>query len=330
MPSIQSLQIASAVGNQPALNRTDDQEVILDLLQRIAPDDGGPANPLPGPTAGGRADFRLVNAIFDFQGVMVSRGLLPTQHRDARVDPNGGTLRLMNRFADSAPSGGGGLLIPVDPPTPKPAPAPALKKGPGFLQSLFARMAPRPTNLSIAGTATVSLSAATFGIAGGQMSVSNSLIPGSLTPLNMAGGGLSLGPIPFGVEIAPSDFPSLGSQISAGPRTTTTTLAVEDLLGVCLLIAASASPPVGVGGNGTAILFNIGSNRTLATLAFDVLNSLNSNVAIGFVIDSFNTCKAFGSTVGVFAGISLGVSLIEVALVKAVPGIRPDPVLGTG
>jgi len=34
----------SAVGKQPALNRVTDQMLILDLLERISPADGGPSS----------------------------------------------------------------------------------------------------------------------------------------------------------------------------------------------------------------------------------------------------------------------------------------------
>ena len=93
-------------------------------------------------------------------------------------------------------------------------------------------------------------------------------------------------------------------------------LAVEDLLGVCVLVGASVSPAVPGGGNSTAIMFNIGRNRPLKTLAFDILNLASSGGPISFLTDAFNTCRAWGSTVGTFAGISVGVSLFEVKLEK--------------
>src|SRR5512141_1257438 len=163
MPSVDK-QIGSAVGNQPALNSTRDQLVIIDLLTSISPANGGPANPLPPAIGGGTADFRLVNAILNFQLRMVSNGLMPRSKSDGRVDPNGTTLRLMNKFANFNGGGGGGQSPNVSP-TPSPIPpAPPQQKGPGFLQSLFGKMVPRPTNLKIAGTGTVSVSITEFGI----------------------------------------------------------------------------------------------------------------------------------------------------------------------
>jgi hypothetical protein len=312
------------VGNQPALNRTSDQIVILNLLASISPQNGGPTGPLPPPTGGGQADFRLVNAIFNFQRQMSSMGLMSRSKNDGRVDPNGTTLGLMNKFAGFGGGGGQSPNLPPSPPQPPPPlPAPP-KKGAGFLQSLFVKMAPRPTNLKIAGTGSVSLSAGEFGVANGFMSISDTRKPGKVVSLNMIGGGLSLGPIPFGVEIAPASLPSLGSQIHAGPRTQKTTLEIQELLGVCVLVGVSAGAPTGGGlpaaaqgangVNGTTILFNIGSNRSLRTLGVDLFNSLNPNVAISFLTDAINTCKAFGSTIGGFRGLSIGVSLIEVKL----------------
>lgn len=78
------------------------------------------------------------------------------------------------------------------------------------------------------------------------------------------------------------------------------------------MVGASAGS--GLGGNATSFLFNVGSNRSLKTLAVDILNSLGPNSAINFLNDSINTCKAFASTAGMFSGTSVGVSLMEVKL----------------
>ena len=130
MPSIDQ-RIRSAVGHRPALNSPNDQIVILNLLASISPENGGPTGPLPGPTTGGEADFRLVNAIFNFQLQMSFFGLMSKSKNDGRVDPNGTTLRLMNKFAGFNRGGGGQL--PNRPPSPPPAPPAQTKKGAGFL-----------------------------------------------------------------------------------------------------------------------------------------------------------------------------------------------------
>jgi hypothetical protein len=181
------------------------------------------------------------------------------------------------------------------------------------LQSLFGKMVPRPTNLKIAGTGTVSISITEFGIVFGFISVQDTQQPASPVSFNIIGAGLSLGPLPFGVEVAPASFPSRSSQIHAGPRTQTTQLDPADLIGPTLLVGASAGQ--GLGGNSTAILFNIGANRSLNTLPADILNSLNPNIAISFLADAFNSCRAWGSTVGQFKGVSVGVSLIEAKMI---------------
>lgn len=320
-----SLGLTGAVGRRPAPNRQADQEMVTDLLLRVPDEDGG-ASSLPGAGPGPNASFELINAITKFQSVMASRGLMSRTFVDGRVDTFGKTIKLLERFAQNRRGGGGGgLIIPIDPPAPVP-PAPPAKKGPGFLGSLFQKMQPRPTNLQITGSAGVSVSILEFGQVSGSLDITNLNNPGSLVRVGFAGGGLSLGPLPFGVEIAPSDLPSRGSRIQAGPRTVGTTLEVNDLLGFALLIGISASAGTPVGGNSTAFLFNIGQNRSLSTAAQDLLNALNPNVATSFVIDAFNTCKAFGSTVGTFAGLSVGVSLMEVIMRRqGNPDIRPDP-----
>lgn len=318
----QQLSIGSAVGRQPALNSPRDQQVIITLLASIDPENGGPTSDLPPATGGPNADFRLVNAIFNFQREMVRRGRMRAAFADARVDPGGTTLRLMNAFAASRR--GGGLEIPIDPPNPKPAPAP--RKSSGFLGPLFGQMRPRPTNLKLNPGASVS---GGFGPIGGSiaaMTVADSRPPKRPdASLKMVAAGLSLGPLPFGIEIAPSSFPSLGSQIHSGPRSTTNELDVEDIVGLCLIVGVSANAGSPVGGNASTILFNIGSNRSLQTLAQDLLTLSGPNPAINFVLDAFNTCRAFASTLGLFGGLSVGVSMIEGVLINRSPNIRPDP-----
>jgi len=66
MPSF-GKTIQSSVGQRPAGNGRNDQNVIIDLLSNIIPDNGGPTSQLPPATGGPEADFRLVNAIFNFQ-----------------------------------------------------------------------------------------------------------------------------------------------------------------------------------------------------------------------------------------------------------------------
>ena len=320
MPSL-GRTIQASVGQRPARNGRDDQNVIIELLTGISSDNGGPTSQLPPATSGPESDFRLVNSIFNFQRRMVSRGLLLARHADGRVDPNGNTLRLLNQFTDS--DGGGGLLIPVDP-RPAPPAGPA-QKGPGFLQSMFGNMTRRATNLEISGTGTIGGSLFEGGFIAGSMSIADVRFAGVREKLSFAGVGLSLGPLPFGVEIAPSSFPSFGSRIQAGPRTTKTVLDVSELTGVCVIIGASINPGIPAGSNASTILFNVGSNRSLRTLSVDLLNSIGPNVAINFTLDAFNTCRAFGSTTGVFAGVSVGVSLMEVIMKSNGPPIRPDP-----
>lgn len=312
--------LSGAVGKRPAPNRKDDQDLVTELLLRVPNEDGG-ATGLPEPGPGPNASFQLINAITKFQSVMASRGLMSRTFVDGRVDVTGKTIQLLERFA--VPRRGGGLIIPIDPPRPVP-PAPPSKKGPGFLASLFQKMQSRPTNLQITGGSAFSASIAEFGSVTGDLDITNTNNVGSLLRIGFAGAGLSLGPLPFGVEIAPADMPSKGSRIHAGPRTESTVMTINDLVGFALLIGISAG--AAAGGNATAFLFNIGRNRSLKTAAQDLLNAINPNAATSFVIDAFNTCKAFGTTAGLFSGLSVGVSLMEVLVERqGNPDIRPDP-----
>ena len=323
MPSILDT-IADAVGNRPAKNRPSDQAIVIDLLSRVAPTDGGPSSPLPPVTPGPVADFRLVNAIFNFQREMSSRGRIQARFADGRVDPSGKTIKLLNEFANLPR--GGGLLIPTDPPPPPQAPPAPPKKDAGFLKSMFSAMQPRPTNLEISGSGSVSASLFEGGVISGNLSIADVRIGGVRNRMDFLGAGLSLGPLPFGVEVAPSSFPSMGSKIHAGLRTKTTTLDLSELTGFCLIIGASASvnPAIPAGANASTILFNIGANRSLDTLAIDLLSNSGPNSAINFTMDAVRTCRAFASTIGVFAGVSVGVSMMQVFM-SLKPEIRKDP-----
>ncbi len=321
MPSILDT-IAEAVGNRPAKNRPSDQAIVIDLLSRVAPTNGGPTSPLPPVTPGPVADFRLVNAIFNFQREMSSRGRIQARFADGRVDPSGKTIKLLNEFANLPR--GGGLLIPTDPPRPPQAPPAAPKKDAGFLKSMFSEMRPRPTNLEISGSGSISASLFVGGLVTGNLSIADVRIGGVRNRMNFLGGGLSFGPLPFGVEIAPSSFPSMGSRIHAGLRTTTTTLDLSELTGFCLIIGASVNPGIPAGTNASTILFNIGANRSLDTLAIDLLSNSGPNSAVNFTMDAVRTCRAFASTIGVFAGVSVGVSMMQVFM-SLKPEIRKDP-----
>lgn len=309
-------------------NRSADQMKIIGLLGSISNSEGGKmedwtVQPLAGPN--GVCPKPLADAIWDFQSFWKARGVF--HNIDGVADPGGNTLKHLNMLA---PGGGGGRLMPVDPLPPKPSPP---NKPGGIFHDLLVRMTPRPTNWKIAGTATVSVSAtiegAPLAAATGTITLSNTRNPGSAVPLKMRGAGLSFGPdaIPGGLEFAPASFPSVGSQIQAGPRTTTTTLALDDLLGICLLLGISLGagvwPNLAQGGNATVILFNIGSNRSLMTLPQDLLLLMSGPSS--FVVDSFNSCKAWGCVLGQFAGFSVGVSLLQGWLNREGADIRPDP-----
>ena len=94
--------IASAVGRQPALNSLKDQKTVIDLLNRVLPEDGGPARAIPQAERPGVASPELIAAIVQFQTKNV-----PASFRDGRVDPHEATIRKLNELARS--------FFPVDP-----------------------------------------------------------------------------------------------------------------------------------------------------------------------------------------------------------------------
>ena len=296
------VKIASAVGKQPAANLPNDQTSVIDLLSRIPLAEGGPSGSLPNPTSGGQADYRLVNAIYNFQLQMASKGLLPKSYCDGRVDPGGKTIALLNQFATAR--GREGKLIPTDP----------KRKKITFLAELAARLPSRPINWKLVGTASISGGYGPVGAMVGSMKLAPTNPPGPTEPLHMAGFGLNFGPeaIPGGIEFAPSNFPSLGSQLFAGPRTKGNTLSFEELLGPCLILGISCA--VQFGSNASVILFSTGANRSLSHLPGDFLGSLSG--AQNFVMDSFASCKAFACSAGIITGLSVGLSMIG-AVVKA-------------
>jgi hypothetical protein len=229
------------------------------------------------------------------------------------VDPGGKTLGLLNRFAAIGRPNKGFI------PTP---PAPPKREG-SFLKDLIGRMAPRPTNLKIAGMGTVSMSAGPLGASAGQIPVADTTPPTRPpTSLKMAGIGLSIGLDEAGFEGPAQGFPSWGSQIHAGPRTHSTRLRIEDLLGLCVICSLSGGVKYGI--NFTTILFNVASNRSIRTLPADTF-TLMLGGPNGFLMDALNTCKAFGSSVGMFSGISNGVSLIEGVMIDSYDRIKPGP-----
>jgi len=312
-------------------NSRSDQETVIKLLASIPTSQGGKGGewantPSAGPS--GQCPRVLADAIWKFQTFWKQAGVF--KYPDGVVDPGGNTLKQMNKLAAS---GGRSLVIPIDPRPPN--------KGPGFLEGLFSKMRGRATNWEIAGSASLSLSADIVGVpaavSGGQMKLTNTLNPGSEVQLLIGGVGISLGPIPFGVEVAPSDFPSWSNtKIMAGPRTANPMLQIDDLVGPCVMVGVSAGMSRGMdnngrptelfGGNATAILFNTGSNSSAASLLSSLSNTGNGAAGGAMLLDAFSTCKAFGCVAGRFAGLSVGLTVIQGGLTRqGSSDIRPDP-----
>jgi len=89
--------ISSAVGRQ-ALNAEVDQTTVRDLLNKVAPSDGGPMSRLSAPPRDRVVSAALQAAIEKFQNANVD-----PPFRDGRVDPGGQTLRMLNALAGEGP-----------------------------------------------------------------------------------------------------------------------------------------------------------------------------------------------------------------------------------
>ncbi len=87
--------ISAPVGRLGAVNRLPDVVTVQELLNRVPPEEGGPAPPLAVDGLCGPLTIRAIQA-FQLRH-FGSRGM------DGRVDPNGQTLRKLNEFDRSLP-----------------------------------------------------------------------------------------------------------------------------------------------------------------------------------------------------------------------------------
>lgn len=285
MPGVQQ-RIGSAVGRQPALNSVKDQQTIITLLHRILPEDGGPGTILPPPSTNNQATQELIAAIVKFQNKNV-----PQRFRDGRVDPNGFTIGKLNELArsifpvDPFPF----PIDPIDPPTPPPPPLPPPPPAPAILRAIgFVA-----TNFSIEGSASISFSVGPTGAALARFFVKQDGDP-ELHLFDFAGATLGKGPFPFGLNIAPSSFPSTGSRIMSRTRMTNR----NQLQGPASIIAASVNFASPGGGSVALILFG----TRLSAGQVSLLSALRS-------------AGAFGVTAGTFVGLDVGASVTAGAIV---------------
>lgn len=297
------MKIGSAVGKQPALNSLRDQIAVITLLSRIPAADGGPTAPLYEPRSPGQAEPALINAILNFQRAMASKGLIPATYVDGRVDANGTTLALLNRFAGAGTA-------------PKPVTPPNANGRLAWLITFANKLAAPPINWKLSDCSTYGGSLGPVGVSGGKMELTPTNPPGPPEKLVLGGFGFQIGlaNMPeIGAELpGPARIPSYGSQLFKGPRTTKTILTLDDLLGPCVMLSITAA--INYGLSGSVILFNTGSNRSLQYLAPDVLSFLEG--AQSFVMDSFATCQAFACSAGALAGLSLGFGVVGVHLTR--------------
>jgi hypothetical protein len=284
------MKIGSAVGRQPALNAPKDQQTIITLLHRILPEDGGPGTILPPPTPGGLASQALIDAILNFQ-----RKHAPKKFQDGRVDPHGFTLGKMNAFARS--------IFPIDPPDippdPNPFPPPAPKPNPAPpppTPSVMRALGFNATNWKIVGSQGLSFSLGPTGAVMGRFTIQEQFENGATDDhlFDFMGASLGHGPLPFGVEISPSFFPAVGTQVySRNPK-----VVYNSFKGPITIMAAATNIGLPGGPNGALLAFGIRISRKDAT-----------------IMDLLRGAKMVGAVGGTFAGLSIGVSLAAGAMV---------------
>lgn len=289
MPGVQAKAaqtISSAVGRQPALNSVKDQQTIITLLHRVLPEDGGPGTILPPPTPNGQASRELIAAIVKFQNRNA-----PPKFRDGRVDPHGFTLGKLNQLARSIfPVDPFPIPIdPIDPPKPLPPPLPPPPPTPAVIRALGFTA----TNFTIAGNASASFSFGPTGAALARFFIVQDGDPEQHL-FDFAGLTVGKGPFPFGLNIAPSSFPSTGSRIMARrpmPHR-------NSLKGAASIIAASSNFLSPAGGSVALVLF--GTNLQGGDIS---------------MVSLIRSAGAFGVVAGTFVGLDVGASVAAGVLV---------------
>ena len=273
-------------------NANADQQAVIDLLTAISSADGGKkevwgAPPLAGPT--GQCPRFLADAIWEFQDFWRSRGVF--HNIDGVVDPGGNTYKQMINLARH---GGGGRVIPIDPPN----------KGDGLLSALIGMLSPRRSNLTIADVQIGIAHSATAGmlnfeVVAGNIGVSDATWPGPPRRVTIRGVGAS-----WGKQISSSAIaPAVDRQIHVGPGNRQQ-LGVHDLAGKCLLVNAFSGK---AGYSTTTIFFNIGPQLSLKNLNNDY--AMESPIRV--LRDATHSCSGFATVASSFTGGGGSVSLIE-------------------
>jgi hypothetical protein len=150
------------------------------------------------------------------------------------------------------------------------------------------------TNWKMTGSASLSGSLGPTGAVLTRFNITEFLVGESDEHIfDFAGVALGHGPLPFGIEIGPSFFPSIGSQVYAHKPNPTT----ADFKGPLTLISGATNVGIPAGPNFGLLAFGVRAGSSGESVA-NLLRHADMVAAVG----------------GLFAGVSIGVSLVVGAL----------------
>jgi hypothetical protein len=265
--------ILSSVGRN-ASNRLPDTKVIQSMLNFIDPKLGGPTTAL---RVDGMVGAKTVRAISAFQDRQLG-------FSDGVISPKGQTLKsLANAFA---PSGSA---------APKILTFPTLVKRSGW-------------SIKTSGGFDFSLGA--LGGVAGRVVVNEDAKPTVDRKLNFAGAGLSVGPMPIGLDFSSVSAPGSGTRIVSPPGTKVP-VSFADLAGPALIVSGGGS--FALGGSASLVVFGVSISQFLAFQTGSFL--LLGPAGISPLLPAILASKGVGVTFGGQAGIpNIGVSIYGVVV----------------
>jgi hypothetical protein len=257
-----------------------DVKTVVELLNNIGADRGGTRE---APILTSSSARTLHDAIFRFQMKQNGLGRLPLLSGDGHVDPGDKTIVRLNQEA-SPPVG------PDNPPVHiLPAPVPVVPPGVA---------PPASTAWHIVNSKSLSLSGLIAGAAFLNMDLTHDSEPSQIFEVNFIGGGVSLGPLPAGVEFSTSNNATVG-RVFPG-QGVTSDFGIETLLGpACVFGGSIAAPQPGAGGGFAVICFNANALAILALLTAGA--AIGGSGMVGLALKH-------SKAVGVMAGTSQGVN----------------------
>lgn len=291
--------ISQSIGYGGHNSSVQDIKTIQELLNNVPPRNGGPNPPLMVEGRNWGANWnRTVESILAFQRANLKGAA------DGRVDPEssgGKTIVALNSYGGQLP-----MFTEVSPPTAAPPVVPpASVPPPGSL-------IPRASVWHIVNAAGGGVSIAELGGSLSKIFVQSEKDSKIVYELRFAGGGLSLGPLPFGGSFSTTDMPNLQSRILRGVGTPAD-FSVDLLTGLTCIITFSVvgtsvgGMPVPAGGAVSIICFNCIPHSIWAGLASMAAMSVTAGTAVIGV--ALANSKAVGFLCGVSVGVDIGISV---------------------